>query len=262
MRTYWCVVAVAACCVLAFGVRADEDGASAWADDLKLTVFGGNPPGRVTITINGEFAAEFDREPPVMTDVGDLMRAGENVMTVELEGDGSGVPGRNVQLAIAPVRNLTERQLESGRPLVHVTLPANLEPGAGCSQDVRFWTGPEAKPSADLKEAYWLVFQGPPTSHMVAVRVNGTVLVEAMEGDMFFDITPHVVRGKNEVEYDVSRTCLSRPTELEDALEIYFVAGEEKPEIVNFTGQPQAMFLIRPEEKKDAFVRRFSFRAR
>ena len=250
--------------VVGGAIAAEESDAPSWADDLRLTFHGVAPPGRVTISINGEFAAEFDRDPPSMTDIGDLVREGQNVITVVVEGDADRATGsgRNVRLAIAPARKVSASRLEIGRPLVEVTLPPDVPADFRCSQDIRFWAGPELEPAVDLKEAYWLVFHGPPTHHLVAAKVNGKVLFEAMEGDMFFNITEHVVKGKNEIEYEARRTCLARPTDQDDPLRVFVTTGDEKTEVVEMSGLPEALFVIEPDEKKDEIVRRSAFRAR
>ena len=231
----------------------------AWAQDLRLTLFGGPAAGTITLSLNGEFLAEFDREPPVMTEISDLLRQGENELTIKVEAGDPGIPARDLRLAVAPVRNVTSRQLESGRPLAHVTIPGKVE--SDCTETLRFQAGP-VNQAPDLKDRYWLVVTGPPMRHMVSVKINGKTVVETLEGDAFYDITKYVSQGKNDVEYVARATCLARETDREDDLEIFVSTGEEKADFVQMTGVANALFRLSRDSKKDEVTRRSAFRAR
>lgn len=237
-----------------------EGDVPAWAENLRLTVFGGPAAGTITVSLNGEFLAEFDREPPVMTEISDLVSKGENEITFEIEGGDPGIPARDLRVAVAPVHNVTSRQLESGRPLAHVTVPGRIE-GGECTETLHFQAGP-VDDAPDLKDLYWLVVTGPPMRHMVSVKINGKTVVETLEGDAFYNITKHLARGKNEVEYAARATCLVRPTDREDDLEIFVSTGEEKADFVQLTGTPVALFRLSRDTKKDEVARRTAFRAR
>ncbi len=246
--------------VIAGSAGADGGEARPWAEDLKLTVLGGPSAGKITLSLNGEFLAEFDDDPPVMTEIADLIRPGENELTIQIDAAAPGASGRDMRLAVVPVRSVTRRQMESGHPLAHVTIPGHVADGA-CTESIRFWAGP-VEGAAKLKDNHLLVIDGPPIRHMVSVRVNGRTVIETLEGDSFYDISEHVIKGKNEVEYAARATCLARKIDREDDLEIFISTAEEKADIMEMTGPPTATFRLSRGMKKDEIVRRTAFRGR
>ena len=231
-----------------------------WARNLRLTVFGGPSAGTITLTLNGEFVAEFDGDPPIMTEIADLLRAGENELGIEIKDVKPDAPARDLRLSVAPVQEVSTRQLEAGRPVVHVTIPGRVQ-SETCQETLKFWVGP-AVPGGDLESKYWLVVTGAPSPHLVSVRINGKSLLSALEGDAFYDITEHVTKGKNNVEYESRASCLSRPTDRRGDLEVFVSSGEERSDIVEMTGPPSAMFRVPQETKKESLSRTSAFRGR
>lgn len=239
---------------------AEDTAAQPWNADLKLTVFGGPSAGRITLSLNGEFLAEFDDDPPIMTDVADLVRPGENELSIQVDAAAPGRSGRDLRLAVAQVQQVTRRQMETKLPLIHMTIPARIDGGA-CTETIRFWAGP-VEGAAQLKNMHWLVIDGPPMRHMVSVTVNGRTVVETLEGDSYYDISQHVIKGKNEVEYTTRETCLARAIDTDENLEIFVTTVEERGDAMEMTGPPSAVFRLSRDLKKERVVRRTAFRGR
>lgn len=254
-------VAVAAAVTLAACGSALAAEPADWAENLRLTVFGGPAVGLVEITLNGEFVAEFDTDPAVVTDVSDLIRQGENEVQIKLTAAEPAAGARDTTITIGPVNEVGRSRMQMGRPLAEIELPGQVPAGFECTEAIRFWAGPVSEP-IPLKERYWLVVDGPPARHRVAVKVNGHTVFDIAGGTFFFDITEHVVKGKNTVEYIARRTCFELPTGRTGNLEIFVATGTENVDIVEMTSEPMALFSLNPESKKEEVSRELSFRGR
>lgn len=247
------------CCSMS-AVAQDED--RSWTENIMLTVFGGPPPGMVEITLNGEFVAEFGQNPPMVTEIGDLIQEGQNELTIRLSIEQPAANPGVTRIAIAPMRDVGRSQRQSEQPLAQITLPASLQSGSECTQTIKFWAARPKERTSELKHRYWLIVDGPPVNHWLSVSLGGHVLYEANEGTMFFEITDHVAKGKNTVEYTAAPTCFGRPTDRVGDLEFFISTGEQKIDVVEMTGAPQAYFSVSPKSKKPEIRRSMAFRGR
>ena len=183
----------------------------AWAENIHLTVFGGLAKGDIEISLNGEFAAEIQGDPSGFTPIGDMLVAGINTMKIRLRP--AETPRENfgaVRIQISPVVNVGHRQRQTQNPIVSVTVPKELRGGGfGCTQVATFWAGPPPSQEEPAKARHWLLVQGAPSTHWFTVFVNGAPVFSGPSGDSFYEISDFVMRGKNEVLYSASPTCMS-----------------------------------------------------
>ena len=245
-------------------VAEEPDGEfAAWAENVNLVLFGGPPPGDLEILINGEFVAEVTDAPLPLAEIADLLKPGVNVlevrMTTPAEPRG---PANRMKIQVAPIRKLSSTQRQSGQPLAEIEVPPELDSGKlDCSQATKFWAGPSAT-SAELKDDYYLVLNGPPIHHWATVEINGTPVYGANVGNAMFEITDFVVKGKNELILKFVPSCMNRPSGRKDDFQVVVATGELEVDVVQL-GQPLVL-LTHSRDKKQGqeFQRKASFRAR
>ena len=228
-----------------------------------MIAFGGPAPGDIEVLINGEFAVEFGSDPTAATPIDDMVVAGNNMLEIRMAApEEPRGRTRHLQLHVAEIVQTSAHQRETQQPLVQVNVPDKLRSsGTECIQTAPFWAGPPPAREAAPKESYWLIIQGAPSTHWFTVSINGVPVFNGYSGDTFFEVTDFVIRGKNEVVYSATPTCMSRPTGRDDSLEFSISTGAKEIDTVRFD-TPMAMYTFAPKEGKPAFEKVRVFRGR
>ena len=240
-----------------------DDAFATWAEDVNLVLFGGPPPGDLEILINGEFVAEVTDAPLPSAEIADLLKPGVNVLEVRLTAPAEPRGRANrMKIQVARVHRLSSTQSQTGQPLAEIEVPPELDGGVlDCIQTTKFWAGPSVT-RAELKDDYYLVFNGPPIHHWTTVAINGTPVYGANVGNAMLEITDFVVKGKNELILEFVPSCMNRPSGRKDPFQVVVATGELEVDVVQL-GQPLVMLThTRDKKKGEEFQRKAAFRAR
>jgi hypothetical protein len=199
---------------------------------------------------------------PWFHEIADLVRPGINELKIVLKKpDEARPPGDNL---LVEVRRVVEahRAIETaGEPLLDVVVPGDAPADPACEKVVRFRAGPEPEAPKDLKNRYWFYASGPPAQVSAAVMVNGELVYEASAGNMWFDVTAFVHKGKNDVTFEMHPTCLVPKSAREGSFVLGVGPAKLEHDVVRLTEPPQAELEVDPKRDKDDKTVRRSFRA-
>jgi hypothetical protein len=218
----------------------------------------------VEVLINGEFAMSIVEDPPLFTEIADLLQPGENTITVLLRAPEQPRAGSEaLHIEIRRTETTTMRRRTVGLALAEVVIPADVDLTEPCEESVAAWIGPPG-PSAggELNERYWLFVTGPPVGVRVRVKINGTVVTDVASGTSFIDVTRFAVKGKNTVELESRPTCLDQRSARDEALTFAIGAAEQELDHVQMTETPQVWIEYRRTKRATPKTITRRFRAR
>ncbi len=120
-------------------------------DDYVLIVGDGPVAADIEVSINNEWAASLTDDPMIFTEIGDLLRPGENTMKIKvLESEQSRVGARRLHILVQRTETTASRRSTVGLPVVELIVPGDVDPSDSCSKPVRFWLGDPPHDEAQL----------------------------------------------------------------------------------------------------------------
>lgn len=232
-------------------------------DDYALVVGGGPVAADIDVSINDEWAATLTADPVMFTDIGDLLRPGENKMKIKvLKPEQSRVGDKPLHILVHRTETTASRRSTVGSPIAELIVPGDVDPNQSCSESVRFWLGDAPHAAESLKSDYWLFVTGPPVGLRVTVSVNDAVVFETTSGNHFIDVTPYTKKGKNTAKLEAHPTCLAERTARQDRLQFAIAEAELELDVVRSTAAPAVLVEFRRLKQPRAETITRNFRAR
>lgn len=233
-----------------------------WTRDLKLVMSGGQARVNVEVLVNGEPVALVEEEVPPVSEIADLLQPGINELTLRFTPpEEPREAGTRMRVSVALVKLLASRHSQVQESLVETSIPAGFQIEQPCEEVRRFWIGPDPDSDSRLKKRFWLLVEGPPVHHTVAVVINGVTVVDASSGTRAVEVTRHLRKGRNTVIFEGRPTCVEEKSGPD--VPLIFAIGPSEPDVktVKTIENPVASFELDRRRGTEPFSKKIIFRA-
>jgi hypothetical protein len=94
-----------------------------------LVVAGGPARADIEVSINGQFAMTVQEDPPLFTEIADLLKPGLNTLEMELKAPDRPREGtRHVEIEVSRTETRGARTSTFEHPLAQIVVPADIGP--------------------------------------------------------------------------------------------------------------------------------------